>query len=466
MKKILTCWLCVVLFTILALIVKGVIFVHNWFIPLWYDPGLYRAIHLAYENMIQNWQWFWSLPTWIKHEPLWGLMSALVAKLWVGIDYQLWWGFIALSVGVYLVSLRRKLSYGHFLVMLFLFSAVQYELFSYHYYKQLLGIGMMFLLFAFYTKSQWRRVAITVFFLVLLHRHTAVVALLIVSLDVLWGKKDYKKLLYVVLPAGLGVLLYGGLIERVVTQFVKPLLTTAWWSWQAWDFLSTWMFLGLVWPSVILLVVTVFLLPTKVRKKRISAGESRIDVIWLVVCLAWTVFWLLNYKRGLVFLDLFLLAPVAYIVHYLWSQKSRALQAMVVLFFVVYLGVFSQHVSQRMSPRISSADLNAITSLSSQIPPNDYLMITDRKFTPWVMWYTQRKRISPWLSDDNKWSQAQWDFFWQWGGEEKCGLLQETYKGQKVWLLQYRGQVDYVGDELECLGKVDQRGMFVLWRIN
>jgi hypothetical protein len=115
----------------------------------------------------------------------------------VGIDYQLGRGFIALSVGVYLLVLRRKLSYEAFLVPLFLFSAVQFELYSYLYYKQLLGIGMMFLVFSFYSQAHWWRLAVSLFFLVLLHRHTALITILVLCLDVLLSAKKSEMKRYV-----------------------------------------------------------------------------------------------------------------------------------------------------------------------------------------------------------------------------------------------------------------------------
>jgi hypothetical protein len=81
-KKIVITFLIILWFFWIAL--KGYISGSN-VVPIWYDPWLYRWIHLAY-SWISNDFNLLNLPNRVKHEPLWWIASVNNTIIWWNIE--------------------------------------------------------------------------------------------------------------------------------------------------------------------------------------------------------------------------------------------------------------------------------------------------------------------------------------------------------------------------------------------
>jgi len=397
-------------------------------IPLGYDPGVYRWIYLAYLDLAPRFHFTGHVPYWIMHEPLRGILSVVVAKLWISIDLFLtFWLWLFSIVGWFLVFLlvkKHSKRAAIFAMMLFWTSIIQYHAFALCYYKQIIGIDLILILLYFRDNKKYRSSIPLLIALVLLHRTTTLylgaTSFLYIVLQYITTKKINFKFIYIWMISGIvWIALYGPLFSRLITDFFHPLVTTIGGAGIQGDFFSRREFR---WFTMFLIVPTLYGVYMKIKNKDYDMIFS-----WLLVGVLRTSFGLLNAKRSELFLDLFMIVMTGYVLYFIIKKNKRRLRTLVYCWMFLQIMYYIWYVSNNNTPRISSGELTSITSLQDILPSNGIVLGTDSFLSPRIAGYANRDWITPGLSDMNKWTHTQRNQRWPMNGQDKCKMF-SVYK--------------------------------------
>lgn len=404
------------------------IFNYQWFfVPLGYDPGIYRGIHLAYVNLMSNFD-LANLATRIRHEPFWWVFSIITSKIWISIDvlisYIAWafsvlWGFC-----IYMVSKKHNKSFAILAMILFRFSIVQYHSFELLYYKQIIWIDFILLIIYLWQKKSYLLSFPLLLWLIVLHRNSSIYLAWTTSLyllfQIIYHKKIERKLIVLwILTGSIAMIFYGPLIPRLILKFLEPLVSTSWWSWIQ----------GVFWWLKDFLRFNMFLIPLSIWGLYIKIKKKQFDFIF-----RWYIFWLirasiglLNYKRTLIFRDIFIiLMSIPALERLFFQKKIRLASILNVVLFLQFLYLVG-YVRENHIWYLDYWQLESIKNLADTTPSSAVIVTSDSYFTPWILWYSERSWLSPWLSDLNtrdhsdrrKWRDNKWDI--------KCEMFQETF---------------------------------------
>lgn len=427
----LSTWQKIVLYSFLVLgIVCAIYKIAPYFsstIPLGYDPGVYRGIYTAYTHL-SPWFQFADVPAWIRHEPLWGIISILVSKWWISIDIFLtfWLGFFSIAgwMLVFLVTKKYSKQTAIIAMILFRISIIQYHVFELSYFKQVIAIDLLLILLYLRDNKKYRYTIPFLTALILLHRSTTMylwaTSFVYLILHYSTTKKIDTSLIIVWLISGwIWLSLYGTLFPRLILIFFQPLITTIGWTGEQGDFFSVREF---IWFTMFLLIPTIYAVYIKMKHKEYDMIVS-LFIVWIVRVSCG----LLNAKRMQPFLDLSMILMVAYALFHIFKQKKWRLSSIVYIVLSLQMLYYFWYVSENNLPLISKWELTSITTLQNIIPPNWIIIWTDSYFSPWIAGYAERDWITPGLSDLNTMVYEQWNARWQGNGKEKCTIFQ-VYK--------------------------------------
>lgn len=176
------------------------------------------------------------LPHWIKHEPLWAMLTIALRFFGVSIDRILTRGRATvcslLAVPVRFLAKRFcDKQTARIASALMLLSTVQYQAFTLLYFKQICAIMLVCFLFVRIAQGKTRQLIISVAALTLLHGSTTVVFGSIVGLRIIISiiqKRTFPRKLIVSLIVGLviGILIYGPYIRVLINDYIHPLIST------------------------------------------------------------------------------------------------------------------------------------------------------------------------------------------------------------------------------------------------
>ncbi len=228
--------------------------------------------------------------------------------------------------------------------------------------------------------------------LVLLHRATTLylgaTSFVYLGLQYLTTKKLNTKLILVwIISVCGGLILYGPLFPRLITNFLHPLVTTFGGDGIQGDFFSLKEFW---WFTMFLIAPTLYGVYLKIKNKEYDMIFSG-----LLLGLLRTSCGLLNAKRIELFLDLFMILMSGYAIRHIIKQKKRRLRVL------LYLGLFLQilyyigYSSENNTPQIGTGEFASIRSLKDIVPANGIVVVTDSYLSPWVLGYADRDRIAP-----------------------------------------------------------------------
>ncbi len=396
-------------------------------IPLGYDPWVYRGIYLAYIKLIPFFH-FSHVPYWIMHEPLRGILSVLVSKIWISIDMFLtfWLGFFSVLWGVLVFLCTKK--YGRqtaiFAMIIFRISIIQYHAFELCYFKQIIGVNLILLLIFLRNKKIYRRSISALIALVLLHRTTTLylwaTSLLRIFLQYFQTKKINRKFIIVwVVSWTAGLVLYGPLFPRLVLDFFHPLISTVGGAGEQGNFFSLQQFRRFV---MFLIVPTLYAVYLKIKNKEYDLVFSG-----FIIGIIRTSLGLLNAKRMQIHLDVFLILMTGYALFHLFKTSKRRKSWLIYIFIFLQMVYYFWYVSQNRTPLITQWELTSITTLKTILPANALVVVTDSAISPRVVWYAEYDVIWPWLSDINTRTHAQRNQWRPANGKVKCDMFQ-VYK--------------------------------------
>lgn len=421
-------------------------------VPLGYDPGMYKEIFSHYRDVIISLD-FWLLPQRIRHEPLLGIIAALVHKCWISFDRMLTRGIGIINLIPWLLifwwfkNKEKNLQWWVFSAVLYRTSIVQYQVFRFGYFKQILGVSIMILILILWERKKLLWQSIIFFLLIILHKHTALYtwAILALSEFIQWIQTKifpWKKILYRTIAWTIGLLLYIPLRWRIMGEAVKAVGDGTWG-----DFMTIGMYIKNSWLVIIL---SLFGFRWKIKELLVSKKKT-IDtvIIWYIVGIFWILFSLVNYNRTLIFLDIFVIIFAAYFLIQLLQLRSRIGKRAI---GVSLLGLSIQYfiyVQNHALPLISQEEFSAIENIWNITQANALIMNTHRNYSPWIMGRSQRDYINPGMADMDLWTHLQRNQWRSIDGKWKCDMLQSTYtqlhRPLYIWLweLQFKENISW-----------------------
>jgi hypothetical protein len=121
----------------------------------------------------------------------------------------------------------------------------------------------------------------------------------------------------------------------------------------------------------------------------------------------------------------------------LYQHKRKFFWWILWSFFLVQSVRYLYYVTTMSFPLIDQAELVKIQQIDTLIPDNWILMVTNKKYSAFVQWWTDKEILAPGLFDLDRWDQATWDLWHQWDGAVKCAMM-ESYKDVQqpiyIWL--------------------------------
>jgi len=400
-------------------------------VPLGYDPGLYIATFRDFSKLLRDFD-VSRLASWNMHELLLGTMAAIIHKL--GVSYErmvrrgIWRASLVPWFVIFAIFRKENKNIWAIAALMYRISITQYEVFYWNYFKQIVWVSLLLLWILFLQRKKWIWLWINFFVIAILHRHTALVSFLVTGISLVLMSIQSKKLLrkgFLTMTIGgvCAVLVYLPLRDKLILWWVEELTGTAGGKWFIGDFMWLQTFVKL---SILPILLSLFAFGQKIRKRDFDPVW-----IWYVLLWIWTIGWFFNYRRGIVFLDLFVIlmaiSAIATIMKDKWRYK---ILIRTVLFALVGINSlwYIYYVQTHGEAFISEAEFVSLQELSYQLPQDAIVMVTHRNYTPRVMWYTQRDRIAPGMSALNERGFDQWVSWWKWDGAQKCQMLANDYK--------------------------------------
>lgn len=420
----------ILIFSVLFILLLRIIPYIDNTIPLGYDTGLYKY---GIEKGLIN------LDKWVVGgmEPGFLYLMSILNKAF-STNFLLIYGFILfnllLGFSIYLFS---KEYFGKdvalFSILIFSISFVQFKVFTYLYYKNVIGLSLIFFSFYFLKKNKFEWFVFFGILVGIIHRPSFYIfglSYFIYSFTSPFENKKYnlKKLLFNVL--------YGVIILTISLIF----------------------YIGNFWPSIINVlpwVVNSFTEPGTSPGTFISFFEYQFSVLFYLPLSLLGFFYILKNKkldifffytvltavivyfqffffnRFIIFLDIAMIILAAIGSSILIEKKPLGFLVLSILF--VSSGIASFQASINANPLITENQLDLINDLSKNIEKDAFLMTISSQYSPWVLAYGERRAITPGLFDEDKWNQSQWNIFISTQDKEKTKELMSVYSG-KIYL--------------------------------
>ncbi len=390
-------------------------------IPLGYDAGLYKY---GIENGLEN------KDQWIRSggmEPGFLYLMESFDKMFDS-SYILIYIFIIFNAILGLaVFVCAKEYFGTraavISLILYAVSVVQFKVFTYMYYKNIIGLGMM--LFSIYIIKKmentegkdriWYMIALVLCGAILgaIHRPSfyifGISYLLYCFISPIKNRSYNFNLMWTniivgVLVVAIALTFYlNGFMDAILQilpyvgkSFISPGESPG-------TFISFFQYQFLVLAYIPFAIIGFSLLWK--RKK------SDVLVVWILINLAIVYFQFFFFNRFIIHLDiaLILVSGVGFD-KLLKEKKIFGIAICLALIFALLLLAYKE--ANSIKPLIGSLELENIKKIDSQIEKSASVMALSSEYSPWVLGYGGRRVIAPGLFDENRWSEGEWNRFW------------------------------------------------------
>jgi len=404
--KINKLWL--ILPLILILVIRILPYLNNS-VPLGYDPGIYKY---AFEGFTDNWVYL-TFP--LGFLTLIGVLKNIFTIEQLLIPFFM---FITLLLGFMIYATAKRFFNENVAILstiVYSLSIVQFKVFSYFYYKN--SIALILILLAFYLIEINSLLFIPVAaFLGGFHRPTFLIFGLTFLMYTLINKNKVKNIIYGCSILLLTIPFYLSNFKELILNQIEPLVTA---NIGAGTFITFFQYQ----------FSTLIYLPFALIGFIYLIKEKKFNLIFLstLILLVIVYFQLVFFNRFLVHLDIFLIILAGY-GFYLILQNNKRL-GLILIGLLIISGVFIS-LKQDKTPLISEEELEIISTLEN----NSYVLVTDSRYSPWVLGYSKSKTIAPGLFDYNIWDYEEWTKFWNAKPEESVEMLKVFEKPLYIFI--------------------------------
>jgi hypothetical protein len=386
-------------------------------IPLGYDAGIYK-------HGIENFKFF-QTESWLKSSltPGFFYLTFLLNQIF-SVNSILTWIFILftllLGLSIYLVTKKyfnKKAGIAAFLI--YSLSTIQFKVFTYLYYKNVLGITTA-LLAIYFLKKQ--RIPFIIFSILtgILHRPTFFIFGLAYISYILINRKDIKQHIIngISILAATSIFYIGYLKESIlplISPVTKSFIETGTSPGTFINFF-TYQYSVLAYLPFALLGFLYLI------KKR----DFNLLTLWGILSFIIVYFQFFFFNRFIIMLDiaLIILAGLGFAVLY---TKNKKLAIPLFIIMLISLSFITISESINTKPLISQEELNTIKQLNDT-EENSYVMATSSIYSPYILGYSNRKTIAPGLFQYNQHNEQEWIIFWTTDNIEEIKEFMNPYE--------------------------------------
>lgn len=450
-----------VLLPIAILLVFRIIPYMNNSVPLGYDPGIYKYIMETYSNSLpvlpgEN------LEIWARNgfEP--GLFVITDLLYLIGYDTQtiLTGVFILfellLGLGIYAAAGRFfGKDVGILSLFIYSISMVQYQVFWYMYYKNVVALFIMLIALYFLRSGKYLPFIITATFVGAAHRPTFLIFGLIYLTYIiihLHRKEFVKNTLAGAVILALALTFYIPNLKEAIIDNIEPILSA---NIGAGTFISlfTYQFSSLSYLPFALLGSLILL-----KRKDLNPFFLWFSISGIIV-----YFKLIFFNRFIIHLDVAMIILASLGFYELIRSNKRI--GTVILFLMLLSSLFVMHQNAiDAKPLISEKELKIIEQFNS-VESDAYVMSTSSYYSPWIQGYSGRKTIAPGLFDYDRWNYEEWKTFWATGEKEKALSMLEVYERPLYIYLGERNWINETKFENECFEKIFQENRVKKYKV-
>ncbi|MFH1289860.1 MAG: hypothetical protein ABIH92_00455 [Nanoarchaeota archaeon] len=434
-------------------------------IPLGYDTGIYKY---GIESFASS---GFSVDSWVKGAFTPGFLYLMVplVKMFSS-DFILIWLYIGftllLGVAIYFFSkeyVGKKASL--IAVLLYAVSIVQFKVFAFMYYKNIIALScLLFALFflkrsckgahpptlnragkKYHTSSppdrvglsdnvgksgrgnanggfNWSRLWFIVFGVLtgIMHRPTFFIfGLAFISLTVQDYKNFGKNVLSGLLILVVTIAAYIGFWEEAIFPLFKPV---------AESFIEPGTAPGTFLSFFTYQFSTLFYLPFAILGFMYLAWKKQFNMLFFLTAITAIIvyFQFFFFNRFIIHLDVFMIV-LAGSGFALLIENKKKLGVVVLVLMLFSAGFVTLQEARHVRPLISDDGLDLIESLGDRVEQDAMIMVLSSEYSPWVLAYSDRRTIAPGLFEENLWSAEQWEMFWNSQSELETRALVEVY---------------------------------------
>jgi dolichyl-phosphate-mannose-protein mannosyltransferase len=423
----------IILAVILIILFRVIPYIGNS-IPLGYDSGIYKY---GIESGLAN------LDEWVLSggmEP--GFLYLMQPFVWIFssqfiLTYLLIAFCILLGFAIYLVA-REYFGKDVALISILIYaiSSVQFLTFEYMYYKNIIGLSLA--LFSIYFLKRSEKDKNSIWWFVLLggligavHRPTFFIFGLsyffYAFISPLKNKKYSwnilkKNVLYGIIILAIAIAFYLGKFRPAILNMLSPV---------AQSFISPGSSSGTFISLFTYQFSTLIYLPFALIGLFALCKQRKFNMLffWTLITGIIVYFQFFFFNRFIINLDimLILLAGLGFSI----IIKQRKKLGIILLCLLLIAGGFVMfNTSQDAGMRISQENFNLVQGLNA-LPPDAHIMSLSSEYSPWILGYSNREIIAPGLFDNNKWSQEEWNLFWNTQDKNTTIELMNSYLGKE-----------------------------------
>ncbi len=435
-------------------------------IPFGYDPGIYRDFMMASFGFLPNIDLGGFVP-WIRatYEPGWWLLSNVLWLVWYHVDWILLRGVGILSLITSLFiykALKKYGTYAWFLGMiLFWISIIQYQTFWRCYIKQIIGILLLLSVFSLFESKKYLISIPLLLMLFVTNRPGGIffLAVFAVLQLVSWIRKRKIEInaIWAVLCAWiLALIVYIPVIHEQILSMLDPMFGSIFIPWTSGTFFATSEFLKY---DILFLLLSFWGLFVKIKKK-----ERDWITIGYLVWAWWMIFWLFFFSRIAIFWDIFIILLGAYGLASLFQTHKKIFWWIFGGFWILQSIRYLHYVRTVNFPLIDQTELEKIIQINTLIPQKSIIMTTNKKYSAFVQWRTDKNIIAPWLFDIDAWDQNTWNLWHRWDGAIKCQMMEKEYANIDMPIYLWLGKYQPV-ENLEhqnCFDIIENGGTYLI----
>jgi len=373
-------------------------------VPLGYDTGIYKY---AIESF--NAKGF-GVENWVKEVISPGFLYLMKMLSFLPLQFILIWLFIifnlALGIAIYFCT-KEYFGKNAAIIALLVYSTsiVQFKVFTFMYYKNLIALTLMLFAFAFLKKE--KRFLFIIFGALVgaVHLPTFFIFGLSYMLFTAYNYKQWKiNLLSGFSMLALVALSYIGFFKEAVFPLIFPVLES---------FVSPGESPGTFINFSTYQFSTLTYLPFAILGLFFLIKKREFNIIFFLTIIGAIIvyFQFFFFNRFIICLDIALIMLSS--LGFCAIIKSKRNLGISILVIMLFLASFSLAVeSKNAKPLISQEQLSLIEKLN-ETEINSSVISLSSNYSPWVLAYSKRRTIAPGLFEEDFWTREQWDVFWQ-----------------------------------------------------
>ncbi|MFW6286093.1 MAG: hypothetical protein ACOC16_03140 [Nanoarchaeota archaeon] len=375
--------------------------------PLGYDSGLYK--HLFDQNQLELINGSFDTKNWLGSMYLPGttILSTILLNLGYSSTFIVTYFLILLDI-IVLINLYILCKYyftkevALIATYLYSVSTVSFYVFSYVYYKNILGISMLLIIIYLFEKKKYFLATLMGGLLGGIHRPSFAIFSITFFLNWL-DKKEIKLFISGIAIIIISILFY---LNNVYDLFASILIET---TMSVNRNISSGTFMDLrlfLYESLILVMFFIIGLFYIIKKRKYNYL-----FIWLVLNIFLITFKIFFYNRIIIFLNVVIIIYSAVGISILLKNLKHYQQTMLIILIVISTsGVIISESTNNIS-LISKYEYETIKLISTYTPEDSKIFYNNKYYSAWVIGWSNRTTISHGVFINNNYTQTQWNNF-------------------------------------------------------